>query len=214
VGHVSPELDKLVVAALGDLIQITDFQEYLEQQVLNVYYYRITSLTGLSDPYLPVLGDWFRDNVVEAVRAIQSPSALHLSRELRNLSNGADLYTDNEVLDGTNTTTGSGNLPSYVSLGFILRRESLVTRNGYKRIAGVIETNVAGNDFQGDLPEIAAIEEALAADIVIGLATVAEPIIVKRPIIVPVEDYEYASIGSAQFRGLGTQNSRKRGRGI
>jgi hypothetical protein len=209
-----PEQVQLVAAALGDLIQITDFQTYLEQQVLNVYYYRITSITGLDDTYLPILADWFKDNVLSAVVAPQVPRLEHVSRELRNLSNGADLYTDSEVIPGTNGASAAGDMPSYVSMGFILRRESLVTRNGYKRIAGLSDTNIQGNTIELAGSIIPDIEDALAADIVIGIITVAEPVIVKRPISVPVGAYEYASIGSAQFRGLGTQNSRKPGRGV
>lgn len=209
-----PELDELVAASLGDLIQVTDFQTYLEQQLLNVYYYRITSITGLDDTYLPILADWFDENVVSPVSECQISLLSHVSREWRNLTNGSDLYTLNDVIDG-NIPTGSGApLPSYVSLGFILRRESLVTRNGYKRIGGIHEGNVSGNDVVNLDAELAAVEDALASDITLGLVTVAEPIIVKRPIVVPVEEYEYSSIGSAQFRLLGTQNSRKRGRGI
>jgi hypothetical protein len=214
VGSLFPGQAKLVAAALGDLIQITDFQTYLEQQVLNVFYYRITSITGVGGDYLSVIGDWFKDNVISSYIPLQVPRLEHVSRELRNLSNGSDLYTDSEVLPGTNSDPASHDMPSYVSLGFILRRESLVTRNGYKRIAGLSDGQINGNDTDISPSLIASIEDALASDITLGVVTIAEPVIVKRPISVPVGEYEYSSIGSAQFRGVGSQNSRKPGRGV
>lgn len=209
-----PEWDKLVVAALGDLLQITDFQTYLSQQVLNVYYYRVTSITGLDGGYLEAIGDWFKDNVLAAVVNVQVDGLLHVTRDIRNLSNGVDLYTDSEVIPGAGDVSATSFSPSYVSLGFLLRRESLTTRNGYKRIAGVPEQNITGNQWDGPTDVLSDIEIALAMDVVIGLATIAEPVIVKRPIDVPVGEYEYSSVGSASFRGLGTQNSRKPGRGV
>lgn len=203
-----------MAGTLGDLLQLVDNQTYLGQQVLNVYYYRITSITPLADPYLPTLGDWWESEVLPAITAIQLNSLVHVSREWRNLTNGTDLYTDTTAVPGVQTT-GSGNAsPSYVSAGFMLQRESLVTRNGYKRFAGISDANIAGNEWLEDGTTISNLEEALASDIFAGLVQVAEPVIVKRPIDVPVASYEYASIGSASFRSLGTQNTRKAGRGV
>lgn len=202
------------MVANGDLIQCIDNQEYLGQQILNVYYYRITPPLGIVGTFLSELNDAFETTVLTPVRAIQANVLTHVSREWKNLSNGVDLFVDGTVLAGTRGSGGSTLLPSFVSAGFILRRESLVTRNGYKRIAGLVEEDVTGNTWVGDMGDIADIEAGLAADLVYGLATAAEPIIVKRPIVPPVSSYDYASIGSASFRGIGTQNTRKAGRGI
>lgn len=203
-----------MVANLGDLIQVVDNQLYLAQQVLNVYYYRITSITPLADPYLPTLSDWFEDNVIPAVCDIQADALIHVSREWRNLTNGTDLYTVTEAVPGSQATPTASLTPSYVSAGFMLQRESLVTRNGYKRFAGIPEHQITGNTWLEDSGVRTALASALASDITVGLATVAEPVIVKRPIDVPVAEYEYSSIGSAVFRSLGTQNTRKAGRGV
>lgn len=203
-----------MVAALGDLIQLVDRQEYLEQVVLNVYYYRITSLTGLSDPYLPTLNDWWEETVLPPILAVQSGNLGHMAREWRNMTNGTDLFIQSDAIFGDEAGSGN-NLPSYVSWGFMLQRESLVTRNGYKRIAGLVESMVEGNQpDSGTVALLDNVADVLAQDIVVGLATVAEPIIVKRPIVAPVASYDYSSIGGASFRGLGTQNTRKKGRGI
>ena len=203
-----------MAGSLGDLIQVVDNQSYLGQQILNVYYYRITSITPLLDPYMDVMAEWFDNTVVAAVRELQVNALLHVSREWRNLSNGTDLFTETSVIAGDQSQSAAAFTPSYVSAGFMLQRESLLTRNGYKRFAGIPETSIEGNVYTEGSTFIAAVEAALAADIVVGIATVAEPVIVKRPIDVPVGEYVYSSIGSAQFRSLGTQNTRKAGRGV
>lgn len=201
-------------ANVGDLLQVIDNQSYLGQQVLNVYYYRVAPVTGIADPYLDNLNTLWEDSVLDAVRSIQTDYILHVSREWRNLTNGTDLFVDSTVLPGSIPVAEALTTPSFTSAGFLLQRESLVTRNGYKRFAGLSEENIRGNTIIGLDTQIADIENQLAADLVAGLITLAEPIIVKRPITVPTGVYEFARIGSAQFRGLGTQNTRKAGRGV
>lgn len=204
-----------MAAGLGDLIQITDFQTYLGQAVLNVYYYRIVAALGITDAGYTAMLEWFEENVVTPVSEIQSEFLLHDTLELRNLSNGLDIATLITGVNGTGTSADSA-LPSYVTVSYKLVRESLATRNGAKRFGGIVEEHVEGNTWElaGSSFDL-AIAEALAMDYEAGLALVAEPIIVKRPIDVPVgTTYTYSSIGSAIFTRLGTQNTRKAGRGI
>lgn len=203
-----------MAATLGDLIQLVDNQSYLGQQVLNVYYYRVTAVLGIADPYLEQLNAWWEDTVLAAVLKVQVDALTHNSREWRNLSNNTDLFSANDVIPGEVSVSDAVSMPSFASLGFLLRRESLVTRNGYKRFAGLPDDAVSGNTWTGSVGDLTGIEVALASDLQIGLVAVAEPVIVKRPITAPVASYDYASIGSAQFRGIGTQNSRKAGRGV
>ena len=201
-------------ASNGDLIQVIDYQTYLGQQMLNVYYWRVTALAGLADGYLEEFGVWFNNNILPKVCQVQVPGVQHLNRDWRNLSNGVDLYVDGEVVPGQNPAPEANWLPSFVSLGFLLQRESLATRNGYKRIGGLDETDIEGNTWVGNPVWITDLEDVLAQDLMAGIAVVAEPIIVHRPITPPVGAYTYSSIGSARFRGIGTQNTRKQGRGI
>lgn len=203
-----------MAAEFGDLLQLVDNQSYLGQQVLNVYYYRVTAALGIADPYLNLLNDYWEEHVLAPILAVQVDALTHNSREWRNLSNNTDLFSANEVIPGNVSVSDAVSMPSFASLGFLLRRESLVTRNGYKRFAGLPDDAVSGNAWTGSVPDLTAIELALAADLNIGLLSVAEPVIVKRPIAAPVASFDYSSIGSAQFRGIGTQNSRKAGRGV
>jgi hypothetical protein len=203
-----------VAASQGDLLQLVDNQTYLGQQILNVYYYRVTPALGITGNYLELLNDYWEDNVLPPICAIQNDGLSHVSREWRNLSNNVDLFTASNVIPGTNAEPGTAQEPSFVSAGFILRRESLVTRNGYKRFAGLSENLISGNTWVGGATLLNNIATALAGDLNIGIISSAEPVIVKRPIDPPVGVYQYSSIGSAAFRSIGTQNTRKAGRGI
>lgn len=199
-------------AVLGDLIRCVDTQRYLNETILNVYYYRINAVAGLFDPYLDDLDASWEDQVLTPILALQSDTLQHTQREWRNLSNGVDLFVNSTIITGT--YTASSTAPSFTSYGFMLLRESLVTRNGYKRFAGIPDPLIDGNSYVGTPSWLTDVENGLAADLYIALAGVAEPVIVKRPIANPAGVYQYSGIGSAQFRGIGTQNTRKQGRGI
>lgn len=202
-----------MAALLGDLLQFTVFQTLAGQQCLNVYYYRVTSLTGFTnDGYEPLLGE-FITQVILPTQDFQSVHVQYDSVEVRNLSNGVDFFNVSYAPGfATGDITGDV-LPSYVTYTFRLVRETLATRNGYKRIAGVPESAGSANGFTPGTTLIQAYTDAVSADLVLGLVTIAEPVIVKRPISVPAGDYVYSSIGSADFRGVGSQNTRKPGHG-
>lgn len=200
--------------ALGDLLQVTDFQTYLGEQVLNVYYYRWSSAPTVDNSaYMPLLDDFIAE-VINPVRDLQSAALAHDRVQVKNLSNGLDFAERPVGLNGLLTSTPSAIEPSYVSLGFQLVRDSLVTRNGYKRFAGVVDEQVQGNAFSGDLTDVADVVNALKKSLSVGLIEVAFPVIVKRPIPEPAgDDYLYSSVSSVIFKGLGSQNTRKAGRG-
>lgn len=203
-----------MAAILGDLLEFTVRSVQSGEDIYNMYYYRVTSVTGFTDDgYQPLL-DEFRDSVLHVVSNIQSNRLEYRETTLKNLSNGVDFVT--EVYD-IGDFTGDRDfdpLPSFVTYTFRLRRESLATRNGYKRFAGVCEDAVSGNAYVGSSTLTANIATALASDLVLGVVTIAEPVIVRRPIVIPMgTSYVYASIGSAEFQRVGTQNTRKPGSG-
>jgi hypothetical protein len=199
-----------VASILGDLWQVVDNQRYLGEELMNVFYYRVTSVTGIMDAGYDSFLDWFETDVVEVMADLQSTDLNHYQISVRNISNNIDFREKAIDVDGL-ATGGASSMPSYVTLTYKLIRESLVTRNGAKRIAGVSESQVTGNTWTaaGSAADI-ALAAALATDWVDGVITMAEPVIVKRPINPPVgTTYEYSSIGDAQFTRIGTQNTRK-----
>lgn len=125
----------------GDIIRCTHFYTYLTQEVLNVFFWKIgagsesdLSLFTLSDDYLIQFQGLVLDNLSDS---------LVLNRILwENLTDGV------EIVDFATTAAGAVGgepMPSSVALGVILRRTNKITRNGYKRFAGLAETQVAGN---------------------------------------------------------------------
>lgn len=203
-----------MASVLGDLWQVTDLQVQNLQQILNVYYYRVTSVTGLTQASYAAMDTWFQANVIAPVRDIQNVSIIHEGIQIRNLSNGIDFYENAFSLAGVRSATAANVLPPNMTHTFRLIRESLVTRNGYKRYAGVDEADNAGGVSTLSPTLQNAVIAGLKSDVVFGAITSLEPVIVKRPIPTPAGGYQYASIGDAQYVGFGTQNTRKIGRGI
>lgn len=200
----------------GDLIQIIaeGAIDGTDQTCLNIFYYRYIVLTPALNEIYPALWNAFDATVLEAVKGIQASEYLWRNGYIKNLSNGVDEWSTTLGTSEDRGRKASPPLPSYVTYTFRLKRESAITRNGYKRFAGVSEGDGQDNSYSPGTTQIADVNAALAADLNIGLVPAFEPIIVKRPISVPAGVYQYASIGSADFRGIGSQNTRKPRRGI
>lgn len=198
------------------LIRVTDVQSYLGQQVLNVYYYRSVSVIEILDVGYEELATDFKENVVDSIRSLQNNYLAHNEVRFENISNGLDIYTLPTNVNGIVSATDATVMPSNMSAGYILRRGSRVTRNGYKRFAGLTEGQVSGNTYvPGNDAQVTVIEDALAGPLYIGAVPVLYPVIMKRPFVEPVGyDYFYSPIISASLVGLGTQNTRKAGRGV
>lgn len=204
-----------MAAALGDLLQATVRGTYLGQTCLNVYHFRVTSITGLAGNYLELFADFIENPITVSIAAVQISSYNYEDIEARNLSNGLDFFAKPLTLTGGITDSGANGVPSFVSMGWQLVRESLATRNGYKRYAGLSDTLLVDNLYAISALEEAQIRSVLALDWVEGVVTVGEPIIWGSPrSAAPVGSYVYSSIGDAIYKNVGTQNTRKPGRGI
>ena len=197
----------------NDILRITDRQVLYGQTVLNVYFYQLQDTGEFGEGYLDSIALHFTEAVVTPVSAIQSPDIQHNEIYLENLTNGVDIltYADGYPLVGTNTGAA---LPPFVSAGFQLIRESRATRNGSKRIAGIREADVTNGLWVGDPDFITDIENGMAADLVEGLATLCHPIILRHPVTVPLVSPVFSNIGECQYRAIGSQNTRKLGRGV
>lgn len=198
-----------MAASNGDLLQFIDRQTYLDQDVLNIYYYRVVAIAGLTGNYLEQLNDAFYTTIVDQVRDFQSAALTHTTIESRNLSNGIDFFITSIASPDGDGLTGGQPMPSAICFTFRLLRESLVTRNGYKRFAGVVEEQGSGNTYTPSAGQITVAVGALASDLFLGAADVASPVIVKRPIPSPATTYDFSFVGDVDFRGVGTQNTRK-----
>lgn len=191
----------------NDVLQVIDFQTYLGRQILNVYYYRYIIITPAVDPVYDSFYAAFKAAVLDNVKLIQLTSLTHTTVQVTNVTNGVDIrsYTVNET---GNITSGSGNnLPSFVSAGFIYRRSSLTTRNGYKRIGGLSESFMDGNTFTFPTGAQTAIQNGMALTLQLGLLDAFEPVIYRPATL--VDPAVVNSVGVVQFTQVGTQNTRK-----
>lgn len=198
----------------SDLIQLTDRQTYLGQECLNVYFYRAPSgYSGDGTEYLPLL-ESFRDDILPAIAEIQAPGLEHYELVIRNLSNGLDEIALPVAVPGSYIETGTSTfLPPFMANSFQLNRVSLATRNGRKRYAGVTEGMISNGISILSSVLTDAVNVVLVQSILDGDDVPFVPIIVKRPIPAPGGVYVYSQVGSATYKGVSTQNSRKIGHG-
>lgn len=201
-----------MAAALNDVIRVTVNQTQNGQLVQNVYHYQVVTLTGLEGPYLEVVRDWMLDEVLPPIVEIQAAALNYDTMLIQNVTNGIDFleYAWSTPYFGAQSVDA---LPPNSTYTFRLIRETLATRHGYKRFAGVAENMQANGVWTGSASLLTDVEEALAADIqpAPSIVPLLAPVIVRKDaegVITAVNN-----IGSSDFRGIGTQNTRKIGRG-
>lgn len=125
------------MAAGGDCVELVHEQTYLGQVVNNVYFFE-----AVSEATLVNLATWFETNVVNRVKGCQIDLVTHTNLRLRNLFNLAENYE--EPLTGTGTLpSGTSELPSFMAYTVRFDHANGAVRPGFKRIAGVDESNLA-----------------------------------------------------------------------
>lgn len=207
--------------AIDNILQITDFQRFLGQQVLNVYFYRVLALPDpeiYPNPYDAVLTS-FESTVVGPLKNNQHTSLMHETIVVKNLSNGIDIRE--KILNIAGTATGDEE-PSFTALGIRLVRTTGVTRHGSKRIGGMPESYFIGNTLNLSPGQVTAIEFAMGATLIESgtINDLAQPVIVGRTLVPASDPPEYELdllkinvIADAQIIAVTTQNTRKAGRG-
>lgn len=201
------------MAALGDIFKVENFQSYLGQVCLNVYYYRLEDTPAEGNPAQGLAGE-FAESVIPYIKAVQSARVTHTALRVINLS-GTEYYETSVGAVGDQGAGGvDGDMPSFVAWGFQLVRGSTVTRHGSKRIVGVVDGLVSGNSASLALGTITAVNNALKATLTAGLVDNFRPVIVKHPLLTPPYNPVYSYVADVVFKGVKTQNSRKAGYGI
>lgn len=122
---------------IGDIVQFTFVHTLLGQQIVNVGMWQITDITV--DPlnnalFVNAMSEDYIDNVMPLL-----VSDLQL-QEVRydNLTDGITFAVDSTTANGG--TIGAP-LPAFNALNIRLNRQTKVTRNGSKRVAGLTEAN-------------------------------------------------------------------------
>lgn len=196
-------LDKFGVQLIGT---------YLAQECIINFYYECY-VAVMTDPILPSqFGADFYNQIGEVL--------------LDQLSNGVDItlmrmqnYTnENEFFEVAwiNSGTRSGDaMPSFVAHGLQLTRGNKNTRNGSRRIPGVMEGDITdGNN--PPTPVQNGLMSAFMSDFsyVEGANNfLARPVILGRDQLGRIEPTRYSPVTGVTYKRVTTQNSRKKGRG-
>lgn len=197
--------------AEGNLLQIVEKQRQANQVLLNVYFYQITNLVGIPT-YLQVATAFVNHLWTGDRQPLTSNWLSYEVCEIRNMTNMIDVFEHEVNQLGTSTTTDP--LPPNVNTTVKLVRGTLLTRNGYKRYAGIPE----GDQANGVLVPARLTAWQTFADKVAAITNFSDageewsliPVIVgtdddgKRDysIMNPIE-------GAVMSTRLGTQNTRK-----
>lgn len=193
--------------AVGDIYQVTYFQDIIGQPIANVFHYlQVSAVTG----GLPAedLAQGFEVLIAPAYEPILQTSWRGLGTETINVGDLLDF----DVRDYTTPFEGARvgeRVSNVVCWSFRYNRLGPGQRSGWKRLSGLSETDVSG---QAPAPGITTALDDFAEI----LQTVFEaggglwaPAVVKRPIIFGTAPTVFYVPSTVDFRGVGSQVSRK-----
>lgn len=164
------------------------------------------------------------DHLGTPIRDICSGQIVFLDFTAENIVPSADNFTAEFVAPDNEGTRGSDVLPPFVAWSFRMNRQTSESRHGQKRFVGVAETDQDdGVAVAGIVTNLTAVASALESNIVPGGGSPAsfEPRIFRegRPEVtipekvIPAVVQASYPISSVNYVRIGSQNTRKFGRG-
>jgi len=166
--------------ALSDVYQLIDHQQYINQDIENVWFFEKLDPAGTAADLIQA----FITDLLPAVRQIQGSGFYHAFVDCLNLGDLGDF--DTEVTNVFGTAGGGDLLPSFNAVGYSLKPATRAVRPGSKRFAGILEAVVTNGAITE--PTFVANVEALRIkldDNVVGALSEYQPVIVKRIKYVP-----------------------------
>jgi len=129
----------------GSFLTVKLFQEMFDQQVLNVYHFRVDEIDPANaNDYTP-LAHGIYNFMSDQLRSFQSSQLAYLRctiDQFESLDFGN--YVPAVPIVGA---AAFDPLPIFTAASIQYQQASKITRNGYKRIAGLTDTAVSGNDL-------------------------------------------------------------------
>lgn len=190
----------------GDLLRFTVRYTVLGQLCLNVFYYVVksTNVAGSLQDALVAFSLQFQTSYEDIV----SNQATFDQLDVENVTDGVSFASTPLLWSGNES--GSA-MSAYYAAGVRLNRASKITRNGYKRIAGLAEPSIANGDYEsGYLNRLSAFADDCATDIT---QTPFTDLVDLQPVIASFNAdgtlRATNAISSAVPYGPTTQNSRK-----
>jgi hypothetical protein len=196
--------------AVNDIFQLNVLQRLDSQDVLNVFHY--VSIDGTHDQAADLIAA-FNTDVLPDLRAMQSSALTYQQWTAFNLNDPTDFKVVN-VVSATAGLVSGDYYPPFVAYGFLYVRKSRSERNGAKRIGGVPEaaTTDGVNLVSGYITLAANASLAMAGELVVLGTPTFKPAIGHKP--GPGHpDWAATKIDDVTFSHIGSQNTRKIGRG-
>lgn len=201
----------------GDIYRVVVNQRHIPsgKQIVNRFHFMATEVVGLiaaPEDFAQIAAEVLI-GMHTVVSPYQSDDISYDGATFENLTNGIDIgsYSPPTALVGADPSPPE---PLYVALSFKLVRATRLTRNGSKRFGGIGDANLTTNDGSNlaGTVGITAIEDWLAtpAEVVVGtgLDFVSIPTIVRIPALGGPPTV-FTAVASSEYRGAGSQNSRK-----
>lgn len=199
--------------SLNDILSITMEQTYLSRVMLNVFFYKVFSITGT--PTYEEISDAFALAVLDLVNVMQVNTVSNVGITIKNETNGLDIFEDVNTAVGDVAAEG---LPAFVAYGYKLVRTNALTRHGSKRFVGIPETwyNNGSLTSAHTTPSanlVNALKSNISVDGAVGDCVI-QPVIVGR-VFDEVENYYVLDltrinpIANAAFSRVTSQVSRK-----
>lgn len=198
----------------GNVFELRVFGRLLNQECLNVYHYRQTSATAVENSSEDLI-DAYREIVRDALLAVQSTQYTVERYEAFNVSVvGPDFYALSELTPVAGLRTGEV-MSSFQSWGFRYNRATRLSRNGWKRLAGVSEGDSQnGVAIPGIISALGLAAAAMAQNISGTLYNVSfEPVIYRAIETGTGQPPGAFPINGVNYIRITTQNTRKIGRG-
>lgn len=197
--------------AIGDVWQITIRGAYHAQEIVNVFWYIAATATAVD---LLATTTEFRATVLPAIAEVQGGQMSWENILLKQITGGRGFRS--EVISPAVAGVQTGeDMPPAICWTFRYERIQWDHRHGYKRFAGVTEGNQAsGEAVPAILPSLEDLADILEAQLVPSAGTALTPVVYHQwENGQKLDPPEAHSIGGVSYSHIGTQNSRKYGRG-
>lgn len=206
------------MVSTGDHIRLLDKQTStnVEGSILNAYWFEVTSITA-PEPLANIreqLEDYWTTLFLPRITALQSNAVKHTGVQFDNADHPETDFVD-IAFDLPIAGSVSQNFNNSASAWSILYvRSTRVTRHGHKRIGGVPNNAFDNGEVTGSyVTPLSQLLALLEAPPTIDLDTAGTmsivPVIPKSASYVGGWPTIYNNVQSVQFRGAGTQNTRK-----
>jgi len=160
--------------ALSDLYMLKHFQEFEDQECLNVYFYETIDGDGGA---IPLSVAW-QETILPLVNGIQSTNVSNHSVDVINLGDTADFDSVAVVGGGA---LAAESLPAFNAVSYTFKPNDRAVRHGGKRYVGVPESVTVVNDITG-VAYLGFMEDlriALGSNLV-GTTDTWRPVLIKR----------------------------------